>query len=213
MPKIRHYLTKDDEEKIRRAVAQAESRTHGEIVPMIVHASDHYVHLSVASGIAFAVMAFVIGLTLKPTLHPSWFLVFEVIGYLVGSLFMQIDGMKRLFLTGREMEAKVFDRALRTFYEHGLHKTRSSTGILIFASLLERRVQLLADRGIHEKVGDAEWRKAADVLTRAMKEKRTGDGFCEAIAVCGDVLARHFPHVPMAGENPNELPDRPIQNE
>jgi putative membrane protein len=59
-------------------------------------------------------------------------------------------------------------------------------------------------------VGDSEWRKAASVLTRALKEKRTGDGFCEAIAICGEVLARHFP---AAGENPNELPDRTIQSD
>lgn len=208
MPKIRHYLTKDDEEKIRRAVAQAESRTQGEIVPMIVHASDHYAHLRVAGGIAFAVTAFVIGLTLRPALHPSWFLLFEVVGYLAGSLFMEIDGVKRLFLTDREMEAKVFDRALRAFYEHNLHATRESTGILILASLLERRVQILADRGIHQKVGDAAWRSAAEALTRALKERRAGDGFCEAVVVCGDVLARHFP---ASAVNPDELPNTPIQ--
>jgi putative membrane protein len=136
----------------------------------------------------------------------------EILGYVLGDILFRIDGLKRLFLKHREMEARVFDRALRAFYEHDLHKTRESTGILILASLLERRVQILADRGIHEKVGEAEWRKAANVLTRALKEKRTGDGFCEAIAICGEVLSRHFPadgKSPQA--NPNELPDAPIQ--
>jgi putative membrane protein len=210
MRKIRRYLTERDAERIRRAVAEAESRTRGEIVPMIVHASDPYAHLHVAGGIAFAVTAFAIGAALWPKSHPSWFLIFEVIGYIAGSLLFRIDGIKRLFLTSREMDAKVFDRAVRAFYEHEIHKTKESTGILILASLLERRVQILADRGIHEKVGDQEWEKAAERLTRALKEKRTGDGFCEAIAVCADVLARHFP---AAGENPNELPDQPIQSE
>ena len=213
MREIRRYLAAEDEEKIRRAVAQAESRTRGEIVPMIVHASDHYAHLRVAGGIAFAVTAFVIGLTLKPALHPSWLLLFEVVGYLTGSFFMEIDAVKRLFLSSREMEAKVFDRALRAFYQHELHATRESTGILILASLLERRVQIIADRGIHDKAGEAAWRKAAEALTRSLKEKRTADGFCEAIAICGDVLARYFPHAPSAGENPNELPDQPIQSD
>ena len=210
MRTIRRYLNSEDEEKIRRAVAQAESRSRGEIVPMIVHASDTYNHLRVAGGIAFAVAAFVIGLTLEPALHPSWYLLFEVIGYLAGSLFMGIDAVKRLFLSGRETETKVFARALRAFYQHALHTTKESTGILILASLLERRVQIIADRGIHEKVGDAAWRKAAEVLTQSLKEKRAGDGFCEAIAICGEVLARYFPAV---AENPNELPDKPIQNE
>jgi putative membrane protein len=112
------------------------------------------------------------------------------------------------------MESKVFDRALHAFYEHDLHKTRESTGILILASLLERRVRILADRGIHEKVGDAEWQKAADALTRALKEKRPGDGFCEAIGICGEVLARHFPANGKNPQgNPNELPDAAIQSD
>jgi len=214
MRKIRRYLTEKDEERIRQAVVEAESRTRGEIVPMIVSASDPYAHLHVAGGIAFAVTAFVIGITLMPKIHPSWYLIFEIIGYTIGSLLFRLDIIKRLFLANREMEEKVFDRALRAFYEHELHKTKESTGILILASLLERRVQLLADRGIHEKVGDQEWQKAVDLLTRALKEKRTGDGFCEAIAVCADVLARHFPATgEKSGENPNELTDRPIQSE
>jgi putative membrane protein len=212
MRKLRRYLSPNDEERIRRAVAEAESRTRGEIVPMIVRSSDAYAHLHVTGGIAFAVTAFVMGMILCPRSHPSWFLMFEIFGYALGDILFRIDGLKRLFLTHREMEAKVSDRALRAFYEHELHKTRESTGILILASLLERRVHILADRGIHEKVGEAEWQKAANVLTRALKEKRTGDGFCEAIAICGEVLSRHFPadgKSPQA--NPNELPDAPIQ--
>jgi len=209
MPNVDRYVTKKDEDRIRRAVADAESRTRGEIVPMIVRTSGSYARLHVAGGIAFAVTAFVIGMVLWPRSHPSWFLMFELLGYVFGDLLFRIDALKRLFLTEREMETQVFDRALHAFYEHDLHKTRESTGILILASLLERRVQILADRGIHEKVGEAEWRKAANLLTRALKERRTGDGFCEAIAVCGEVLTRHFP---ADRENPNELPDQPIQD-
>jgi len=210
MRKIKKYLSATDEEKIRRAVADAESRSRGEIVPMIVHASDHYGHLRVAGGIACAVAAYVAGLVLRPTLHPSWFLLFGTAGFVAGSLLFRLDGVMRLFLTDRERTAKVFDRALRAFYQHALHTTRESTGILILASLLERRVQIIADRGIHDRVGDATWRKAAEALTRSLKERRAADGFCDAIAICGEALACHFP---TGADNPNELPDRPIQGE
>jgi putative membrane protein len=210
MSAIRRYLTCDDAEKIRLAVGQAESRTRGEIVPMIVRASDAYAHIRVMGGLVFAVTAFVIGLALWPAIHPSWLLLLEIGGYFTGSVLFRIDRVMRLLLTDREMGARVFDRALRAFYEHNLHATREATGILILASLLERRVQILADRGIHQKVGDAAWRSAAEALTRALKEKRAGDGFCEAISMCGDLLARHFP---VSAGNPDELPNTPIQSE
>jgi len=210
MRKIRRYLNKTDEERIRHAVADAESHTRGEIVPMIVRASDPYAHLHVTGGITLAITAFVIGVTFFPKIQPSWFLIFEIIGYASGSFLFRVDSIKHLFLSNREMETKVSSRALHAFYEHELHKTKESTGILIFASLLERRVQILADRGIHEKVGDREWKKAADLLTRALEERRTGDGFCQAVTVCAEVLAQHFP---AGSENSNELPNQPIESE
>jgi putative membrane protein len=210
MRSIQNFLTAEDEEKIRRAVADAESHSRGEIVTMIVHASDHYGHLRVAGGIACAVAAYAAGLVLRPSLHPSWFLLFETVGFVAGSMLFRLDAVMRLFLTDREREAKVYDRALHAFYQHALHATRESTGILILASLLERRVQIIADRGIHDKVGDATWRKAAEALTLALKEGHVADGFCDAIAICGEALARHFP---ADADNPNELADRPIQGE
>jgi uncharacterized membrane protein len=42
-------------------------------------------------------------------------------------------------------------RSLAAFTGQGLHHTRAETGILIFVSLLEHRVVVLADRGINEK--------------------------------------------------------------
>ncbi len=205
--KTRTILSPNDAERIRLAVADAESRTCGEIVPMIVNASDAYTNLHVAGAMTCAITAFVIGMILAPQSHPSWFLILEVLGYVFGSLLFRIDSFFRLFLSRHEMEAKVTDRAIRAFYEHDLYKTQASTGILILASLLERRVHILADSGIHEKVGTAKWVEAADILTRALKQKRAGDGFCEAIAVCGKLLATHFP---VAGKNPNELSDQII---
>lgn len=207
MQKTEHYINPSDEERIRQAVADAESRTCGEIVPIIVRASDAYAHLHLMGGIAFAITAFVLGVLLSPESHPSLFLMLQILGYGLGSLLFRIDPLKRLFLTQREIEAKVFERAVHAFHEHNLHKTQESTGILIMASLLEHRVQILADSGINEKVGNDAWQKAAGLLIQALKEDRPGDGFCEAIAVCGEVLAQHFP---ATGKNPNELLDQII---
>ncbi len=200
-------LNPEDKERIRLVVASAESRTIGEIVPMIVPASDPYENLRVTGAMTFAVAAFVIGIILTPESHPSWFLMFEILGYVLGVFLFRVDRFLRLFLSDKEIDEKVRERALRAFYEHNLHKTREATGILIFASLLEHRVQILADQGIHEKVGHAKWVEVVDILTRAIKENRTRDGFCEAIAVCGNVLATHFP---VTEKNPNELSDQII---
>jgi uncharacterized membrane protein len=73
--------------------------------------------------------------------------------------------------------------------------------------LLDRRVEILADRGIAARVAQAEW----DGICREMEDSfRRGEwrhGALQAVTRAGELLARHFP----AGEsNPNELPDQPL---
>ena len=156
-------------------------------------------------ALVFVVMVFVMGIIFMPEKHPSWFLGLEILGYVFGNILFWNDKFLRLFLSGQEMEEKVRSRAIGVFYEHRLHKTEQSTGILIMASLFEHRVHILADSGIDEKVGTEKWQQVSDILTHALKENRVSDGFCEAIAVCGDVLAYHFP---ASKKNPNELLDQ-----
>ena len=43
-------------------------------------------------------------------------------------------------------------RRMRQFLAHGLHKTENRTGVLIFAAVAERYVEIIADAGINAKV-------------------------------------------------------------
>ncbi|HXX48791.1 MAG TPA: TPM domain-containing protein, partial [Myxococcota bacterium] len=96
--------------------------------------------------------------------------------------------------------------AALAFHHGGLHATRERTGILLFVSLLERQVVVLADEGIHSRVADGTW---DDVVARVLEGIRSGradDGLVEAIRLCGEHLAAHFPR---RADDVNELPDRP----
>ena len=78
--------------------------------------------------------------------------------------------------------------------------------MLIFASLRERRAVVIGDRGIHERMGDEEWKRAVEALVGGMRRGSPGDGFVAAIAIAGARLEEHFPRG--AGEPiQNELPD------
>jgi putative membrane protein len=76
---------------------------------------------------------------------------------------------------------------------------------LIFASLLEHRVIVLADRGIDAKVEPGTWKSVVTILTDGLKSGNACDGFCKAIERCGDILAAHFP--PGPGDQ-NELSNK-----
>jgi putative membrane protein len=91
-----------------------------------------------------------------------------------------------------------------------MHKTQRRTGVLIFAAVAERYVEIVADAGINAKVPQQVWDAAVASLVSAIKVGRPGDGFVQAIEQCGAVLAQHFPVEPGA-INPDELPDRLVE--
>ena len=74
--------------------------------------------------------------------------------------------------------------------------TRDKTGILIFISVFERKVWVLADEGINEKVDRDTWQEIVDIVTLGIKEKRQGSALCNAIKRCGELLENNFPIKP-----------------
>jgi len=84
-------------------------------------------------------------------------------------------------------------RAVRAFYEKELYKAEGNTGILFFISLFERKVRVLADSGIHEKIGQETLNKFARVVSQGVKDGRACDALCEAIQEAGSLLAQYFP--------------------
>ena len=78
-----------------------------------------------------------------------------------------ISTLDRLIIPRKIMANKVKERAVRYFMESGVSNTRDRTGILIFISILERRVELLADRGIAEKIP----RKNGPVLSPELSQE------------------------------------------
>jgi putative membrane protein len=76
--------------------------------------------------------------------------------------------------------------------------------ILIFASLADRKVELVAHRAIHKAVGDKPWNEAVAAVADGMKNRRPADGFVRAIEICGAALAEHFPS---EGPARNQLPN------
>ncbi len=212
-----NLFTDDDLRKIHDAVQTAERRTTGEIVPMVVPSSSRYSDARHLAGFAFSILTLTVLLTWDrgwgaygwQEHHPSWIVLGVVLAYTLGHLLVSLPSGIRLFVSKERMVFKVRRRAELAFYEHGLHKTREGTGILIMASLLERRVQVLADKAINERVPPGTWDDLVQEMIQGIKDGRATEAFCRAIERCGDLLAQHFPARP--GDNPDELADDLIQ--
>ena len=203
--RIEELLAPEALASLEAAVGRAERTTSSEIVPMLVERSDSYadVRAGVAALLAFAAGA--VWLALWPRLArwtvPTQICVFAALVWL-----LHWRPLLRALLPARLRRERVQRAAALAFHHGGIHSTRERTGILLYVSLLEHQVVVLADEGIHARVGEGTW---DDVVTRVLDGIRSGradDGLVEAIRLCGEHLAAHFPR---RDDDENELADRP----
>ncbi|MEI7932992.1 MAG: TPM domain-containing protein, partial [Alphaproteobacteria bacterium] len=115
-----------------------------------------------------------------------------------------IRPFRRILTSGPGSVTRVRRAALEQFEALGLSHTRDKTGVLIFASLDDRRAEVLADSGIYEKTAPKEWQGVADALVAGLARKQPADGFIAAIEAASEILARHFPR---KEDDTNELPN------
>ena len=210
-------FTEAEQEQIRRAVQEAERVTKGEIVPMIVPASALYREAGYRTGLMLALLALALLLTIEIYWLPwgwhagnaGWLLLAVVASYGLGQWLGRVPRVIRLVTSRERMAHKVTLRAEQAFYQHGLHNTKGRTGILILVSLLERRVHVLADKGLNDRVPAGTWDGLVNGILDGIRTGQATDAICAAIAKCGTLLAQVSPAG--SGDNPNELPDTLIQ--
>ena len=99
------------------------------------------------------------------------------------------------------------ERALDTFSHLRIWDTHHNNGVLIYLLLADRKVEIVADRGIAAKVGAEGWQKICAAMERDFRAGNFEAGVINGIAAVSRELAAHFPK---DGRNPNELPDKPV---
>ena len=98
-------------------------------------------------------------------------------------------------------------RAETLFAQLDVWDTEQNSGVLIYVQLVDRRIEIVADRGISAKVEQSEWNAICRQMEQAFKQRQYAEGALRAIEAITGLLARHFPP---RGRNPNELPDKPV---
>ena len=98
-------------------------------------------------------------------------------------------------------------RAIEQFGRLGVWDTEHNNGVLIYVLFAERRVEIVADRGIAARVSTAEWETVCRAVEVEFRDGRFREGSLAAIAGVGGLLAQHFPAA--AGDR-DEQPNRPL---
>lgn len=199
------FFTEEERERIKITTIVVEARTIGEVATIVIDRSGDYPEAEVTGGIFVGSL---ISLVLTTVFfHDSvWaFLPFAFLLFVPSRLlFRRIPALK-MGLIGKQIKDRVvWARAIRMFYDRGLYKTKKHTGVLFLLSLLERKVVVLADKGIHGKIPQGTLNRFADMVSKGVREGRACDALCDAITGIGDLLWEHYP---ITDADTDELPN------
>jgi putative membrane protein len=202
------FFSEEEKKRIKDTTETIEKRTIGEVAVMVVDSSDKYIESELLGGIFLGSLLSLI-LTLLFFHSSIWSYISMSFLFFLPSryVFKKVPVFKTVFIGLKRKEQTVMQRAVRAFYEKGLYKTKKSTGVLFFLSLLERKVWVLADKGIYEKIEQETLNKFANIVSNGIKDGRACNALCEAMKETGELLAKHFPITP---GDIDELPDEVI---
>jgi putative membrane protein len=208
-------ISAEDQERIRTAVAEAERRTAGEIVPYIVSRSGGY-EIALWRGAVAGMVAVTAVVLLALQAYDGWGLgwaytawgmvILVGLGGLIGAVLPAFVPAVRRVLAGKgRLLRTVHRRAEVAFLEEEVFNTRDRSGILLFVSLFEHRIEVVGDSGINAAVERDAWIEVVDLIRTGIERGDLVGGLCAAIARCGEMLEACglSPHC----DDPNELPN------
>ena len=210
----RSVLGNDGAERIESAIADAESHTSGEIVPLLVRRSSTVGHVSLVSFTLLLLCVFLSDLPAHLTeLGGPYLAWLGACWLLAGGLALgvsRLDAVQRLLTPRIDQMRQVDLRAQIEFYELEMSQTQDRTGILLLVSLMEHRAVVLADHSIAEKLDAKVWQEVVDLMIQGVKRSDLAAGMTQAIQRCGELLSPHFP---VASDDINELRDHLVVKE
>jgi putative membrane protein len=198
----------DDAEKacVEEAVREAETKTTGEFVTIIAAKSSDYLYFPTlaAAGLVLLLSGLVLLLPLDPRI--DIFYAGQVAAFIVLALAFRWPPLKMALVPRSLQEERARRLAHQQFLDLGLSSTKDRTAVLLFVSVAEHYVEIIADRGVQAdpKVWDA---IVAD-FTAKVRAGQVADGFIAAVKACTAVMAEHHPWHP---GDVNELPNRLIE--
>jgi putative membrane protein len=225
-------LSDSDKARISAAITEAENETSGEIfcvvakevslyreVPLLWAAVASFLipPLLVLAGLHRLALASIFSSWTDESARAMEGLILRALStyglvqagiFLCVTLIMALPSVRRVFTPGALRHHRVLQAARRHFVAAGAKLSDAEPHILIFASLADRRVELVAHDAIHQAVGEGPWNAAVAAVVAGMKVGRPADGIVKAVEICGAALAQHFPP---DGPAKNHLPNTVLE--
>ena len=198
-------LSDNELDQLRAAIAEVETRTDAELVTVLASRADEYLYIPTLWAALIALFTPLLAL-----LSPAWLdaldiFILQLIVFVVVATLLRLPWILARIIPRRVRNRRAANLARRAFLANGLHHTAAAMGLMIFVCEQEHYVEIIADRGIAERVEDARWAEIVDQFVTHVKSGEVYEGFSNTVRACGDILADVAPATSVKDELPNHL--------
>jgi len=194
---MKEHFQEGDVALIKKAVENAETKTSGDIVPMVVHRSANLASVIPTLFLLILLVLILFGtqaLVLEQELSFSLFcLTAAGVSLLLSWLLSRFEWVQRLCIPKALLSHEVHVRAELEFYRNHFDQTKAHGAVLIFVSLFERQVVVLYDEFLAKKIPQSEWDQVSSHVSSHMRDHRLVEGLSKAIQTSADILMKVLP--------------------
>jgi len=179
---MKYSLNDEERDRLNQYVADAEKHTGAQIVLAVVNRGDAYAEIPWK---AFALSASLAGLLtfvmnlLYPLTSPVTAALLAIVMMLAAGagfalLTVFVPDFARLFLPAHRAEIETRQYAESLFLSRQLFAARERKAVLLLVSLFERRIVVLPDTGLIQKINSAATEKIIQCMRMDLKAGQTG---------------------------------------
>jgi len=188
-----HSLDQAERDRVRKAVVDARASTSAKFDFVVVPASDHYALFPEVWAAAVALVLTGVLALAKPWLAIGTGFVVSVVLFVAFSVLFEWWPIRIHLVPGFYKRICASRMARHQFAAHLISKDQKHDGVMLFVSLAERHIEIIAERDAHAAAPAGTWGRIVSDATSAIRGRGFVVGLVNAIAECGRVLATAFP--------------------
>ena len=203
-----HHISNETKQKIEEAVFAVEKKTSSELVAVVTQKSGDYLYITMLITSVIALLVPFGLLFFAPDMEAKSVYEIQLLSFMMVLLLLNMPRVLHVLLPKTLLVKAAKLKAYETFKILGLQKTSNYQAVMIFVSLYEKYVEIIADSAVSAKIDNALWQSTVDAFLEKVKNDQFEEGYVEAIHKIGAILAEHFP---IESNDKNELPDGLIE--
>lgn len=190
-------LKKIDHLKIEKAIDDFEAAVDCELIPVITKQSCYVEHISwIISLLLIILFVGIIDFAFQDSWasKTTYYILAPIVAIILGHLLDKSDLVDRFFVSKKERERQVMEKAQRIFFLKRVEAHKSHQAILLFVSVMERRIVIFPDPSMKLEGLEAMQQELLRIIQADFKSGKYEQGFLDAIQYLKAKLVAKYPN-------------------